>query len=85
MEDLRLTKCVMFGELVGGAGCVGGQGKGWMGCFLDDLKAFGITPTSGRLHSRTRKNGAGRRDKGRNVSWQNRSLQKKPGLDYGMQ
>ena len=25
-----------------GAGCVGGQGKGWMGCFLDDLRAFGI-------------------------------------------
>ena len=26
MEDTRLPKCVMFGELVGGAGCVGGQG-----------------------------------------------------------
>ena len=24
MEDTRLPKCVMFGELVGGAGCVGG-------------------------------------------------------------
>ena len=24
MEDARLPKCVMFGELVGGAGCVGG-------------------------------------------------------------
>ena len=42
MEDTRLPKCVMFGELVGGAGCVGGQEKEWMGCFLDDLKAFGI-------------------------------------------
>ena len=42
MEDTRLSKCVMFGELVGGAGCVGGQGKEWMGCFLDDLRAFGI-------------------------------------------
>ena len=30
MEDTRLLKCVMFGGLVGGAGCVGGQGKsGW--------------------------------------------------------
>ena len=27
MEDTRLPKCVMFGELVGGAGCVGGQRK----------------------------------------------------------
>ena len=43
MEDARLPKCVMFGEMVGGAGCVGGQEKEWMGCFLDDLRAFGIS------------------------------------------
>ena len=42
MEDTRLPKCVMFVELVGGASCVGGQEKEWMGCFLDDLIAFGI-------------------------------------------
>ena len=42
MEDTSLQKCAMFGELVGGAGCVGGQEKEWMGCFLDNLKAFGI-------------------------------------------
>ena len=42
MEDTRLPKCVMFGELVGGAGCVGHQEKEWMGSFLDDLRAFGI-------------------------------------------
>ena len=36
MEDTRLPKCVMFGELVGGAGCVGGQEEKWVGCFLDD-------------------------------------------------
>ena len=40
MEDARLPKCLIFGELVGGAGCVGRQGKKWMGCFLDDLKSF---------------------------------------------
>ena len=28
--------------MVGGADCVGGQEKEWMGCFLDDLRAFGI-------------------------------------------
>ena len=27
---------------MGGAGCVEGQEKEWMGCFLDDLGAFGI-------------------------------------------
>ena len=42
MEDTRLPKCLMFGQLVGGADCVGGQEKEWMGCFLDDLRAFGI-------------------------------------------
>ena len=42
MEDTRLPKCVVFGQLVGGAGCMGGQEKEWMGCFLDDLRAFGI-------------------------------------------
>ena len=26
----------------GGRGVWGGQGKEWMGCFLDDLRAFGI-------------------------------------------
>ena len=42
MEDTRLSKCVILGELVGGAGCVGGQGKERNGCFLDDLRAFGV-------------------------------------------
>ena len=42
IEDTRLPKCVMLGEMVGGAGCVGGHGKEWMGYFLDDLRAFGI-------------------------------------------
>ena len=42
MEDTRLPKCVMFGELVGSTGCVGGQKKEGMECFLDNLRAFGI-------------------------------------------
>ena len=48
VEDTRLPKCLMFGELVegaccvGDAGCVGDQKKEWMGCCLDDLRAFGI-------------------------------------------
>ena len=42
MEDMRLPQCVMFGEIARRAGCVGGQGKVCMGCFLDDLRAFGI-------------------------------------------
>ena len=42
MEDMRLSKCVMFGELVGGAGCLAGHKKEWMGCLLNDLRAFDI-------------------------------------------
>ena len=42
MEDTRLPKCVMFEDLVMGVGCVGGQGKEWMGCLLDDPRAFGV-------------------------------------------
>ena len=37
MEDTRLPKCVVFEEMVGAR-----QEKQWMGCFLDDLRAFGI-------------------------------------------
>ena len=44
MEDTRLLKYVMFGELVRGEGCVGGQENEWMGCFLDYLGAFCIKP-----------------------------------------
>ena len=58
MEDVRLPKCVMFRELVGGAGYVGGQGKEWMGCFLDDLGAFGINADQWTTAApRTRGNG----------------------------
>ena len=42
MEDTRQPKCVMFGELAVGAGCVRGQEKEWMECFLDNLGASGM-------------------------------------------
>ena len=44
MEGTRLSKCAMFGELLVGAGCMGGgQKKDWLGCSMDDLRAFGIS------------------------------------------
>ena len=83
MGDTRLPKCVMFGELVGGHGlCGGGAGKrvdGGVSWTTSELPAS--TPTSGRLQPRTKCNGAERRNKGRNISWRNGSLQRKPGLD----
>ena len=53
MEDTRLPKCVMFGELVGGAVFRGraGKGVGW-GCLLDDLRAFGIETDQWRIAAR---------------------------------
>ena len=85
MEDTRLPKCVMFVEMVGSAALSGARKKsGWgVSCRISELSAS--TPTSGRLQPRTRGNGAERQNKGRNISWRNRSLQRKPRLDYGMQ
>ena len=85
MEDTRLLKCVMFGEMVGGAGCVGGQEKQWTGVSWTTSELSASTPTSGRLQPRTRGNCAERQNKGRNISRQSGSLQRKPRLDYGMQ
>ena len=44
MEDTRLPKRLMFGELVGGAVSAGGLEKEWMGCLLDDLRGFDVDP-----------------------------------------
>ena len=68
MEDTRLPKRVMFGELVGGAVSARGQEKEWMECLLDDLRVFGIDPTNGRWQPRTRGEDMGRQNKGRSVS-----------------
>ena len=86
MKDTRLPKCVMFGEMVGGAGCVGGQEKEWMwGVSWMTSELSTSTPTSGRLQPRTSGNGAERQNKERNISWRNGSLPKKSRLDYGLQ
>ena len=42
MEDTRLSKYLVFGELLGARTAWGGREKEWMGCFLDNLRAFGI-------------------------------------------
>ena len=85
MEDTRLLKCVMFGEMVGGAGFVGDQEKEWMGCFLDDLRAFGIN--ADQWTTAAQDEGEWRRtaEQGAEHFMAKRSLQRKPRLDYGMQ
>ena len=66
MENTRLPKCVMFGELMEGRELRGGAGKRMDGVF----PGHELTPSSGRLlQSGTREDGARRRKKGRNVSW----------------
>ena len=64
IKDTRLPKCVMFGQFVGGADCVGGQEKEWMGCFLDGLRAFGINADQWTTAAQDEGNGAERRNKG---------------------
>ena len=64
VEDTKLPKSGMFGELVGGATCVGGQEKESRGCFLDGLRAFGNQWTTEAQnegeYSRTAEQGAER-------------------------
>ena len=70
----------------GARGLHGGAGKRVDGVFPGRPQSFSVsTITSGRLQPRTRGNGARRRNKGWNVSWQNGSLQRKSGVYYGMQ
>ena len=73
---------------MGGAGCVGGQEKGWMvGVFPGRHQSFGINAdqwmTAAQDEEEWRR--TAEQCKGRNISWQNRPLQKKSRLDYGMQ
>ena len=85
MEDTRLPKCVMFGGMVGGAGCVGGQEKEWMGCFLDDLRAFGINAdqwTTGAQDEREWRRTAEQEAEHFMTKW---IAAEKPSLDYGIQ
>ena len=42
MEDTRLPEVRDARRVGGGASCVGGQIEEWMGCRLDDPRAFGI-------------------------------------------
>ena len=83
-DDTRLPKCVVFGEMVGGAGCVGGRKKSGWGVSWTTSELSASTPTSRRrLQSRTTRRNVTRRQN--IISWQNGSLQRKPRLDYGMQ
>ena len=57
-----------------------------MGCFLGDLKDFGINTNQWTTAApSTKGNETTRRNKGWNVSWRNGSLQRKSELEYGMQ
>ena len=71
LEDTSLPKCALFGELVEGAGCVGGQTEDRMGCLLTTPELSVSTPTSRRRQGRTEGSYAKSWTKGRNISWQN--------------
>ena len=54
MEDTRLPKCVMFGEMVGSADYVGVRKKSGQVVSWTTSELSASTPTSGRLQPRTR-------------------------------
>ena len=62
LENTRLPKCVVFGELVGM------RKKSARGVSWTTTELSVSTPTSGRLQPRTRGNGTRWKNKGRNVS-----------------
>ena len=67
MEDTRLPKCVMVGELVRGANCVGGQEKEWMGCLPEGLRAFGINADQWTITTAAQDEGKWRRTAGQEM------------------
>ena len=85
MEDTRLSKCVIFGERWGARAVWGAKKKSGWGVSWTISEFSASTPNSGQLQPRTRGDGAERQNKGRNISWRNGPLQRKPRLDYGMQ
>ena len=85
MEDTRLPKCVMSENLWGARAVWGAKKKSGWGVSWTTSELSPSTPTSGCLQPRTRGNGAKGWNKVRTISWRNGSLQRKPGLDYGMQ
>ena len=86
MEDTRLPKCVMFGEMVGGASCGGGQEKEGLGFFLDNLRAFGINAdqwtTAAQDEGEEWRKTAEQEAEHFMAKW---IVAEKPRLDYGMQ
>ena len=86
MEDTRLPKYVMFGEMVGGAGCVGGAGKRVDGVFPGRPQSFrhqrrpvdDCNPGRGGMAQ----NG---RTRGGTFQVKMDRCRKKTRLDYGMQ
>ena len=82
MDDTRLPNCELFGKVMGGAGCVGGQEN--EECILDDLRAFSIKANQWTTVAQGEGECRKTRNKGRNVSWLTGSLQRKSGMDYGL-
>ena len=65
MEETRLPKCVMFGEMVGARAVWGARKKSGWGVSLTASELSASTPTSGRLQPRTRENTQNGRTRGR--------------------
>ena len=56
-------------ELVGGAGCVGGNKKEWEGYLPDDLRVFGNNTDEWTTTAQNEREWRETQTKGRNVSW----------------
>ena len=80
IRDCRSAWCTL--KWWGARAVWGARKKSKWGVSWTTSELSASTPTSGRLQPRTRGNGAERQNKGRNISWRNGSLRRKPRLDY---
>ena len=74
---------------MGGAGCAGVQEKEWMGCFLDNFRAFGINAdqwtTAAQDEGEWRRTAEQGAEQGAEHFMAKLIMQRKERLDYGMQ
>ena len=84
-ESTSLPKCVMFEELVGGAGCVGGQEKQCRGCLQDDLREFSMNADQWTTAAQDKGEWRRTPEQGADCFMAKLIAAEKSGLEYGMQ
>ena len=84
VEDETAEVCDVR-RMGGGARCDGGQEKEWMGCFLDNLRTFGINADQWTTAAQDKGEWRKAAEQGAERFKAKWAAAEKPGLDNGMQ